>query len=155
MASWRTTLTLLSAAAFCTQLVGLPAPAHDKSYNGIVRRNYYHRPVTIRDYMADHPKVRSATIGAGVGTAAGAVTGLVTGRGVLRGAAIGAGTGAGVGLIRSSQVMARHPIVRDLATGAAVGGGLGWASGRHGHNVGKGAAVGGAVGLGLGVLKHL
>lgn len=131
-----------------------PASARYVGYVG--RQHYYaHRPVTMHDYFADHPKVRAATIGAGVGTAAGAVTGLVSGRGILRGSVIGAGTGAGVGLIRSSHTMRRHPIFRDVATGSAVGLGLGMAGGRsHGHWGMKGAGVGGAIGLAAGLLGH-
>jgi hypothetical protein len=93
-------------------------------------------------------------MGATVGTAAGAITGLVTHRGIIRGATIGAGAGAGVGLLHSSSTLASHPIVRDIATGALTGLGLGWAGSRREGSAAKGALVGGAVGLGLGVLKH-
>jgi hypothetical protein len=118
-------------------------------HKGYVGQNH----AKVRSYFYRHPKVKAATVGAGVGTAAGAVAGLVSGRGVVRGALIGAGTGAGVGLIRSSQVMKRHPIVRDTATGVAAGLGLGLVSRGH-HSAVKGAAVGGAVGLGLGAIKQ-
>jgi hypothetical protein len=124
-------------------------------------QHYYTRPATAvrtpehRTYFQQHPKVRATLIGAGVGTAAGAVTGLVTHKGVVRGAAIGAGAGAGVGLIRSSDTLKKHPIVKDMATGAVTGLGLGMASSRHllGGKVGKLTAVGAAVGLGVGVLR--
>jgi hypothetical protein len=108
-----------------------------------------------RTYWQRHPMVKGAAIGAGVGAGAGAVTGLVTHRGVLRGAAIGAGTGAGVGVIRTSKVMKRHPIVKDVATGAATGLGLGWAGGHHHGTIAKATGVGAAVGLGVGLFKHL
>lgn len=117
-----------------------------------------YRTVYVRDnrtYFQRHPKVKSAVVGAGVGTAAGALTGLVTGRGVLRGAAIGAGTGAGIGLVRSSRTMKRHPIVRDVATGALAGLGLGWAGSRRRGTIGKTTGVGAAVGLGWGLFRHL
>lgn len=151
--NWKMVLSVAGMTALGLQVAMLPTQAQNKQ-TGYLQRNY-RKPVTFKQYLSDHPKIKSATVGAGVGTAAGAVTGLVSGRGVLRGAAVGAGTGAGVGLIRSSNVLSRHPIVRDLATGAAVGGGLGWAGGRTGGTVGKSAAVGGAVGLGIGMLKHL
>lgn len=108
-----------------------------------------------RTYFQRHPKVKAATIGAGVGAGAGAVTGLVTRRGVVRGAAIGAGTGAGVGLVRSSKTMKRHPIVKNTATGALVGLGLGAAGSRRGSTVTKTTAAGAAVGLGYGLFKQL
>ena len=122
------------------------------------RTVYQTRTVYVKDnrtYFQRHPKVKAATIGAGVGAGAGALTGLVTGRGVLRGGAIGAGTGAGVGLVRSSTTMKRHPIVRDVATGALVGGGLGWAGSRRRGTIAKTAGVGAALGLGVGLFKHL
>jgi len=128
----------------------LPSPAP--------RTVYQTRTVYVKDnrtYFQRHPKVKAATIGAGVGAGAGALTGLVTGRGVLRGGAIGAGTGAGVGLVRSSTTMKRHPIIRDVATGTLVGGGLGWAGSRRGGTVAKTAGVGAAIGLGVGLFKHL
>lgn len=117
-----------------------------------------YRTVVVQDrrtYWQRHPKVKSAAIGAGVGAGAGAVTGLVSGRGVLRGAAIGAGTGAGVGLIRSSRTMRRHPLAKDLATGAAVGFGLGASSSRRGSTMVKATAIGTAVGGGYHFLKKM
>jgi len=122
------------------------------------RTVYQTRTVYVKDnrtYFQRHPKVKAATVGAGVGAGVGALTGLVTGRGVLRGGAIGAGTGAGVGLVRSSTTMKRHPIIRDVATGTLVGGGLGWAGSRRGGTVAKTAGVGAALGLGVGLFKHL
>jgi len=122
---------------------------------------YVDRPVYRNVYVKDnrtffqrHPKVKAATIGAGVGTAAGAVTGLVSGRGVVRGGVIGAGTGAGVGLVRSSNTLKRHPIMRDVSTGTLVGLGLGAASSRRSKRAWQGAGVGAAAGLGWGLLKH-
>lgn len=109
-------------------------------------------------YFDAHPKVKSATVGAGVGAGVGAVTGLVTGRGVLRGTAVGAGTGAGVGLLQSSHTMKRHPIVKDIAQGTLIGGGLGLAASRGrgtGRRTAKTAAAGAAVGLGIGLWKNL
>jgi len=128
------------------------------------RKNYIvvkQQPVIQRVYVKDnrtffqrHPKVKAATVGAGVGAAAGAVTGLVSGRGVVRGGLIGAGTGAGVGLVRSSDTLKRHPIVRDVATGGLVGLGLGAAASRRSKRVWQGAGVGSAAGLAYGLLKH-
>lgn len=116
------------------------------------------RTVYVRDnrtFFQRHPMIKGATIGAGVGAAAGAITGAVTRRGILRGAAIGAGTGAGVGVVRTSRTMRRHPIIRDTATGALVGLGLGWAGSRRSSTKWKGAGIGAAVGLGAGLLRHL
>jgi hypothetical protein len=108
-----------------------------------------------RTFFQRHPMVKSATIGAGVGAGAGALTGLVTGRGVVRGALIGGGAGAGVGIVRSSQIMRRHPIVRDVATGSLVGLGLGAAASR-GHRLPlQATGVGAAIGLGVGLFKNL
>jgi hypothetical protein len=124
-------------------------------YPGRVQAQTYHgRPVTLHQYFADHPKVRGATIGAGVGTAAGAVTGLVTGRGVVRGALVGAGAGAGVGLVRSSHLMHRHPILKDVATGSLVGWGLGYAGGRNHGSAARGTLVGAAAGIATGLFVH-
>ncbi len=108
-----------------------------------------------RTFFQRHPMVKSATIGAGVGAGAGALTGLVTGRGVIRGALIGGGAGAGVGVVRSSQIMRRHPIIRDVATGSLVGLGLGAAASR-GHRLPlQATGVGAALGLGVGLFKNL
>lgn len=106
-----------------------------------------------RKFFRRHPKVKAVAIGAGVGTAAGAVTGLISKRGVVRGAAIGAGAGAGAGLIRSSTIMKRHPIMKDVATGTVAGLGFGAAASRRGSTALKGAGVGAAVGLGYSLLK--
>ena len=110
--------------------------------------------ISFHDYISTHPKMRSATIGAGVGTAAGAVTGLLTGRGMLRGAVIGAGTGAGTGFVHSSQIMQRHPIVNNIATGSMLGWGLGMTGGRYGGTTARTTAVGAAGGLATGLLFH-
>jgi len=138
----------------CVAAVSGPSFAYDNYLRGTASRNT--KTSGTKKYFQEHPKVRSAAIGAGVGTAAGAVTGLVTGRGVVRGAAIGAGTGAGVGLIRSSRTLNSHPIFKDVATGTVAGLGLGLA-GSRGHGKGKKAAqaagVGAAVGLAAGLLK--
>lgn len=124
----------------------------------VERHFYYERPVYRTVYMQDnrtffqkHPKVKAATVGAGVGAGVGAITGLVTHHGVFRGALIGAGTGAGVGLVRSSAVMARHPIIRNVSTGSLVGLGIGGAMGRH-HGL-QGLGIGAAVGLGASLLN--
>lgn len=132
-----------------------PSMAIDSVYTGTAKKSYYQKPVTFKQYLNDHPKIKSATIGAGVGSAAGAVTGLIAGKSIVKGVLAGAGTGAGVGLIRSSKVLQRHPIVKDIATGTTVGLGLGLA-GAGGHKgTGKIAAVGAAVGLGVGLLRDL
>jgi hypothetical protein len=121
----------------------------------VIYKKVYVEKTDNRTYFQRHPKVKAAAVGAGVGAGAGAVTGLVTNRGVVRGAAIGAGTGAGVGLVRSSKTMKRHPIVKNTATGALVGLGLGAAGSRRGSTVTKTTAAGAAVGLGYGLFKHL
>ena len=120
-----------------------------------VTRTVYVEKQDNRTYFQKHPKVKSAVVGAGVGAGVGAATGLIARRGVLRGAAIGAGTGAGVGLVRSSDTMKRHPIVKNTATGALAGLGLGAAAGRRGSTKWKSAGVGTAIGLGYGLFKHL
>lgn len=116
------------------------------------------RTATVQDnrtFFQKHPMAKTATIGAGVGAGVGAATGLLTGRGVLHGAVAGGATGAGVGVIRSSQIMKRHPIARDVATGAASGLGLGWAGAWDPATKYRTAAVGAALGLGVGLWKHL
>lgn len=138
----------LLAVAAVSSTLNLPAEAQYSGYAG-------RQTNSVKSFFYRHPKVKSATIGAGIGTAAGAATGLITGRSVAKGALVGAGTGAGVGLIRSSEILRRHPIVKNTATGAAVGLGLGVAA-QRGHNSGlKGAAVGAGVGLGLGALSQV
>jgi len=145
----RCATALLLVVSFFSAQLALPASAYSTSYYG-TRVRYAH---PVHHYFATHPKVKAATIGAGVGAGAGALTGLLTHTGVMRGAMIGAGTGAGVGLIRSSRIMQRHPVMRDVATGGAVGLGLGWAGSRYG-GAGTGVLVGSAVGLGVGLLRH-
>ncbi|MEZ4535216.1 MAG: hypothetical protein R3D26_09485 [Cyanobacteriota/Melainabacteria group bacterium] len=95
-------------------------------------------------FFAAHPKVKTATIGSGVGTAAGALTGLISGKGVMRGAAIGAGTGASASLVGSSEIMRKHPILRDTTVGTISGAGLALSGTRRGKvkNMGRGAGVG-------------
>lgn len=124
----------------------------------VEKHYYYERPVYHTVYMQDnrtffqkHPKVKAATLGAGVGAGVGALTGLLTHQSVMRGALIGAGTGAGVGLLRSSSIMARHPIMRNVATGSLAGLGIGGAMGRHRGLAGLG--IGAAVGLGASLLN--
>ena len=145
-----TLLTMSLAAQFC-----LPTGAENTTLTGSASKTTVKSSATKR-FFQEHPKVKSATIGAGVGTAAGAVTGLISGKGVVRGAAIGAGTGAGVGLIESSSTMKRHPIIKNVAVGTAAGLGLGLAASRGEHKgkrVGQAAGVGAAVGLAAGLLK--
>lgn len=116
------------------------------------------RTVYVRDqrtFFQRHPMIKGATIGAGVGAAAGAITGAITRRGIMRGALIGAGTGAGIGVVRTSRTMRRHPIIRDVATGALAGMGIGWAGSRRGGTVGKAAGIGALAGLGWGLFRHL
>jgi hypothetical protein len=124
------------------------------------RVEYVDRPVVKTVYVQDnrtffqkHPKVKAATIGAGVGAGVGALTGLVTHRGVMRGALIGAGAGAGVGLVRSSVIMKRHPIMRNVATGSLIGLGLGAAASRGHRKPLIGTGIGAAVGLGASLLN--
>jgi hypothetical protein len=165
---------LLPVQAETTMLTGsvnttaLPSTNPVNTYRLLPAQAYYDnrpvitKPVIKRIYVRDqrtfwqrHPMAKGATIGAGVGAGTGALTGLITKRGVLRGAAIGAGTGAGVGVIRTSKIMKRHPIVRDIATGATAGLGLGWAGSRHGRRIGQATGVGAAIGLGVGLFKNL
>ncbi|MBX9719897.1 MAG: hypothetical protein K2X81_00755 [Candidatus Obscuribacterales bacterium] len=124
------------------------------------RVQYIERPVYRTVYVKDdrtffqrHPKVKSAAIGAGVGAGVGGVTGLITHAGFGRGALIGAGTGAGVGLVRSSDTLRSHPIVRNLATGSLVGLGIGGAASRGHSRAFQGAGIGAAVGLGASLLN--
>ncbi|MBU6455800.1 MAG: hypothetical protein KGS72_28780 [Cyanobacteria bacterium REEB67] len=138
------------------------AQFQNSPYRGNAGRNYQpQRPLVRTVYVRDnrtffqrHPMVKAASIGAGVGAGAGALTGLVTGRGVIRGALIGGGAGAGVGVVRSSQIMRRHPIVRDVATGGLVGLGLGAAGSRYHRTALEATGLGAAVGLGVGMFKH-
>jgi hypothetical protein len=123
--------------------------------NGERPTTYVNTAEDHRTYFQKHPKVKATVIGAGVGAAGGAVVGLVSHRGLFRGAAIGAGVGAGTGLIRSSDTLKRHPMVRDVATGTAVGLGLGWAASRRGSTIGKAGALGALGGLGYSFLKKL
>lgn len=140
------------AAVVATTMLAVPAFSQSY-YRGHVQNPSVGQKT--RSYLYRHPKVKSATVGALVGTAGGAAVGLISGRGIGRGALIGAGTGAGVGLIRSSETLKRHPIVRTTATGTAAGLGIGLIASR-GHNGGlKGAAIGGAVGLGIGALGQV
>ncbi|MBS1998152.1 MAG: hypothetical protein JSS86_17635 [Cyanobacteria bacterium SZAS LIN-2] len=142
-------------------------PSANRRYSGNVnsgvQRNFQpQRPMIRTVYVRDnrtffqrHPKVKAASIGAGVGAGAGALTGLVTGNGVVRGALIGGGAGAGVGLVRSSDTLKRHPIVRDVATGSLVGLGLGAAGSRGHRRALQATGVGAAIGLGVGMFKNL
>lgn len=150
-----TTLAALVAGLFT--IAPAPSMAQSKTLSGSASRSTAQTSATKR-YFNAHPKVKSATIGAGTGAAVGAVGGLVTGKGVLRGAAVGAGAGTGVGLLQSSETMKRHPVVKDIAQGTLVGAGLGLATNR-GHGTAKKttqtAVAGAAVGLGVGLLKNL
>lgn len=156
-----TLTTKISATAMAALVAGLftltPVQAQSTYLNGSASKGTANTSATKR-YFNAHPKVKSATIGAGVGAGVGAVGGLVTGRGVLRGAAVGAGTGTGVGLLQSSQTMKRHPVMKDVAQGTLVGAGLGLATHR-GHGTAKKttqtAVAGAAVGLGIGLIKNL
>ncbi|MFA6208928.1 MAG: hypothetical protein WCT03_23885 [Candidatus Obscuribacterales bacterium] len=128
-------------------------PAQAQTYSASVTKA---QPSKTKQFFQKHEAVRKATIGAGVGTAAGAVTGLVSGKGLVRGAAIGAGTGATVGVINANKTMAKHPIMRDMATGTAAATGITMAAtrGRGGAKTTlKGAAVGAALGLGVGLFR--
>ncbi len=145
---------LLTALLFTTQLGG-PALASDTTLHGTATKTRVHVSGHDKSYFSRHPKVKAATMGAGLGAGAGALTGLITHRGVVRGAAIGAGAGAGVGLVRSSATMKRHPIIKDVATGTLIGGGLGLAGSRRHGTAAKTAGVGAALGLGAGLLKNL
>jgi len=145
--------SLLVSLFFALQAI-LLAPANSATLEASATKGHHVKQSTRQSsYLQRHPKVKSATVGAGLGAVAGGATGLLTGRGVLRGAAIGAGTGAGVGLIRSSHTMRAHPIAKDVATGTAAGLGLGWAAGRR-HSTVKAGALGAAAGLGVGLFKH-
>jgi len=142
----------LSLISTQSQILSL-LPAQAQSYSATVSRA---QPSKTKQFFRKHEVVRKATIGAGIGTAAGAVTGLVSGKGIVRGAALGAGTGATVGVINGNKTMARHPIMRDMATGTAVATGITMAATR-GHGSAKktfeGAAIGAALGLGAGLFR--
>ncbi len=117
-------------------------------------RGYHHVPTRTHHYTGVHPKVHAAATGAGIGAAAGAVTGLITHRGILRGAVIGAGSGAGIGLIRTSDTLYNHPILKNVATGSVAGLGLGLAGGWHHGTAARTTLIGGAAGLATGLLTH-
>src|SRR5262249_48140395 len=53
--------------AFASQPVNTTQQNQNYGYGDRVDRQAYtgHRPVTVHDYMQDHPKIKSATIGAG------------------------------------------------------------------------------------------
>jgi len=108
-----------------------------------------------RSFWQRHPMVKGAAIGGGIGAGAGALTGLISHQGILRGALIGAGTGAGVGVIRTSKIMKRHPIARDVATGATAGLGVGWAGSRRPGIALAGTGIGAAIGLGTGLFTQM
>lgn len=148
----------LSVVAIASTLLNLMpiAPAlADPTLKGSTSTSKY-QATGVKGYFQRHPKVKSATLGAGVGAGVGAVTGLISGKGTMRGAAIGAGTGVGVGLVRSSRTLDSHPVIKDTATGTLLGAGLGMAASR-GHGKGKkiaaATAVGAALGIGTGLLK--
>ncbi|MBX9666984.1 MAG: hypothetical protein K2X93_05160 [Candidatus Obscuribacterales bacterium] len=154
-------VALATVVLGCSSMVSAPEAFAQynsgKNLQGSASRNTAGLTGT-KKFFAEHPKVKSATVGAGVGAGVGAVTGLVTRKGVLRGSALGASTGAGVGLLQSSETMKRHPIMKDMAQGTLVGAGIGLAAHR-GHGAGKkttqAAIAGAAVGLGAGLLKNL
>jgi hypothetical protein len=108
-----------------------------------------------QSFWQRHPMVKGAAIGGGIGAGAGAFTGLITGQGIIRGAAIGACTGAGVGVVRTSKVLKRHPIIRDVATGGLSGLGLGWAGSHSRGATLATTGVGSAIGLGAGLLGNI
>lgn len=152
-----TTALMATSIALLSTLAPAPSLAQSSTLNGTASKGTLQTSAT-KKFFYEHPKVKSATIGAGAGAGVGAVTGLLTGRGVLRGAALGAGTGAGVGLIQSSQTMKRHPIMKDVAQGTLVGTGVGLAANRGygtGRRTTQTAVAGAAVGLGIGLLKEL
>lgn len=139
------------------QAIGQLRPPLQSGVQTVYVSKPVYRTVYLRDnrtFFERHPKVKAASIGAGVGAGVGALTGMISGRGVIRGAVIGAGTGAGVGLVRSSAVMRRHPIMRDVATGSLAGLGLAASASRRGKRAWQGAGVGAALGLGWGLIKH-
>jgi hypothetical protein len=51
--------------------------------------------------------------------------------------------------------MKRHPIARDVATGAATGLGIGWAGSRRPGIALAGTGIGSAIGLGTGLFTQL
>ncbi len=144
--------------ALALSVISLPssilvAPVQAQTYSASVSKA---QPSKTKQFFRKHEVVRKATIGAGVGTAAGAVTGLIAGKGMVRGAALGAGTGAAVGVINGNKTMARHPIIRDMATGTAVATGITMAATRGRGSASKtvkGAALGAALGLGAGLFR--
>ncbi len=153
--SQKKALSVVAVAGIVFALVPVTPALADTTLQGSTSKSKY-QATGLKGYFQRHPKVKSATLGAGVGAGVGAVTGLISGKGTMRGAAIGAGTGVGVGLVRSSTTLDRHPVVKDAATGTLLGAGLGMAASR-GHGKGKkiaaATAVGAALGIGTGLLK--
>lgn len=145
-------LLVLSTSFLVSSTLGM-LPAQSQSLAGGVNRNQQLNAT--QRFFGLHPKVRKTTISTGVGTATGALTGLISGKGVFRGAAIGAGTGAGVGLVSSSELLNKHPIVKDTAVGTISGAGIALSSSKRGKvkNMTKGAGVGAAMGMALGFLR--
>lgn len=144
---------LATCLAFAMLFSGLSIlPGQSQILNGGVNRN---GTSGTQKFFAAHPKIKTAAIGSGVGTAAGALTGLISGKGVVRGAAIGAGTGASASLVGSSELMRKHPILRDTTVGTISGAGIALSGTRRGtvKNMGRGAGVGAAMGLALGLLR--
>ena len=159
-------LTVPAAIAQTSMLTGtVQTTVHPSYAYGSANRTYVNAPPhhtaphiphtylrNTRSFFQRHPMVKSAALGGGIGAASGGVLGLATGHGFFRGAVIGAGTGAGIGVVRKSQIMARHPIARDAATGGLAGLGIA-GSATHGGGL-VGAGVGAALGLGWGMFKN-
>lgn len=107
---------------------------------------YYSRTHT------SHPVVRGSVIGGALGAGLGAIGGAIAGRHRAgRGALWGLGSGAGIGAVESAHELRGHPVVRNTATGALAGLGIGGVMKRPG----KGAGIGALLGGGLGVLRSL
>ena len=156
LVSQKKALSVVALAGIVFAVVPVTPALADTTLQGSTSKSKYQQTTGLKGYFQRHPKVKSATVGAGVGAGVGAVTGLISGKGTMRGAAIGAGTGVGGGLVRSSKTLDSHPVVKDTATGTLLGAGLGLAASR-GHGKGKkiaaATAVGAALGLGTGLLK--
>lgn len=109
---------------------------------------YYgrHRTETRRDGSLLKGSLIGGALGAGIGAIGGAIAGK---RRAGRGALWGLGTGAGIGAVNSARELRGRPIIRNTATGALAGLGIGGTMRRPG----KGAGIGALVGAGLGALN--
>jgi hypothetical protein len=94
--------------------------------------------------------IKGTAIGGALGAGIGALGGAIAGkRRAGRGALWGLGTGAGIGAVNSARQLRGRPFIRNTATGALAGLGIGGTMRRPG----KGAGIGALVGAGLGAVQ--